>query len=117
MPHKDIPNMLGKVLSGTKYGVKQVGTGEGEGGRSGQYPTAYSVPLPVHPGCTAAPLIPSQTLPHPLPLPLIPSPLPHPLPLPLIPSPPPPPSSDAGQVWSGCQDGAHLVQDDDGHAL
>ena len=23
MPHKDIPNMLGKVLSGTKYGVKQ----------------------------------------------------------------------------------------------
>lgn len=25
MPHKDIPNMLGKVLSGTKYGVKQVG--------------------------------------------------------------------------------------------
>ena len=24
MPHKDIPNMLGRVLSGTKYGVKQV---------------------------------------------------------------------------------------------
>lgn len=23
MPHKDIPNMLGRVLSGTKYGVKQ----------------------------------------------------------------------------------------------
>jgi DNA topoisomerase VI subunit B len=28
MPHKDIPNMLGKVLSGTKYGVKQVGVGK-----------------------------------------------------------------------------------------
>ncbi len=27
MPHKDIPNMLGKVLSGTKYGVKQVSKG------------------------------------------------------------------------------------------
>jgi hypothetical protein len=24
MPHGDIPNMLGRVLSGTKYGVKQV---------------------------------------------------------------------------------------------
>jgi hypothetical protein len=24
MPHKDIPDMLGRVLSGTKYGVKQV---------------------------------------------------------------------------------------------
>jgi DNA topoisomerase VI subunit B len=24
MPHDDIPNMLGRVLSGTKYGVKQV---------------------------------------------------------------------------------------------
>lgn len=23
MPHADIPNMLGRVLSGTKYGVKQ----------------------------------------------------------------------------------------------
>ena len=23
MPHTDIPNMLGRVLSGTKYGVKQ----------------------------------------------------------------------------------------------
>ena len=23
MPHKDIPNLLGRVLSGTKYGVKQ----------------------------------------------------------------------------------------------
>lgn len=23
MPHGDIPNMLGRVLSGTKYGVKQ----------------------------------------------------------------------------------------------
>eukprot|EP00878_Enallax_costatus_P032412 GHUV01035618.1.p1 GENE.GHUV01035618.1~~GHUV01035618.1.p1 ORF type:complete len:107 (-),score=24.89 GHUV01035618.1:85-405(-) len=23
MPHSDIPNMLGRVLSGTKYGVKQ----------------------------------------------------------------------------------------------
>lgn len=24
MSHADIPNMLGRVLSGTKYGVKQV---------------------------------------------------------------------------------------------
>ena len=41
MPHKDIPNMLGKVLSGTKYGVKQVGisgregVGRGSGSREG----------------------------------------------------------------------------------
>jgi len=29
MPHTDIPDMLGRVLSGTKYGVKQT---RGEGG-------------------------------------------------------------------------------------
>ena len=42
MPHKDIPNMLGKVLSGTKYGVKQVGTGGRDWGGMGAAPPYLS---------------------------------------------------------------------------
>lgn len=112
MPHKDIPNMLGRVLSGTKYGVKQtrgVWLGVVRWVRCGathlvcatrrtsssSYTHPFLVPYPTH--TISRPLC----FPHLLPLCSSMTPTPH----------------QHRQVRSGRQDGPHLVQDDHRPAL
>lgn len=47
MPHGDIPNMLGRVLSGTKYGVKQTRGKFGLGAKMALIWSKMSTGLPV----------------------------------------------------------------------
>ena len=47
MPHGDIPNLLGKVLSGTKYGVKQTRGKFGLGAKMALIWSKMSTGLPI----------------------------------------------------------------------
>lgn len=47
MPHKDIPNLLGRVLSGTKYGVKQTRGKFGLGAKMALIWSKMSTGLPI----------------------------------------------------------------------
>lgn len=47
MPHKDIPDMLGRVLSGTKYGVKQTRGKFGLGAKMALIWSKMSTGLPI----------------------------------------------------------------------
>lgn len=48
MPHKDIPDLLGRVLSGTKYGVKQTRGKFGLGAKMALIWSKMSTGLPIH---------------------------------------------------------------------
>ncbi len=47
MPHKDIPDLLGRVLSGTKYGVKQTRGKFGLGAKMALIWSKMSTGLPI----------------------------------------------------------------------
>lgn len=47
MPHDDIPNLLGRVLSGTKYGVKQTRGKFGLGAKMALIWSKMSTGLPI----------------------------------------------------------------------
>ena len=47
MPHKDIPNLLGRVLSGTKYGLKQTRGKFGLGAKMALIWSKMSTGLPI----------------------------------------------------------------------
>ena len=47
MPHKDIPNLLGRVLSGTKYGVQQTRGKFGLGAKMALIWSKMSTGLPI----------------------------------------------------------------------
>ena len=47
MPHKDIPSLLGRVLSGTKYGVKQTRGKFGLGAKMALIWSKMSTGLPI----------------------------------------------------------------------
>ena len=47
MPHGDIPNLLGRVLSGTKYGVKQTRGKFGLGAKMALIWSKMSTGLPI----------------------------------------------------------------------
>lgn len=47
MPHKDIPNLLGQVLSGTKYGVQQTRGKFGLGAKMALIWSKISTGLPM----------------------------------------------------------------------
>ena len=47
MPHDDIPNLLGRVLSGTKYGVKQTRGKFGSGAKKALIWSKMSTGLPT----------------------------------------------------------------------
>ena len=47
MPHADIPNLLGRVLSGTKYGVKQTRGKFGLGAKMALIWSKMSTGLPI----------------------------------------------------------------------
>lgn len=47
MPHKDIPNLLGRVLSGTKYGVQQTRGKFGLGAKMALIWSKMSTGMPI----------------------------------------------------------------------
>lgn len=47
MPHEDIPNLLGRVLSGTKYGIKQTRGKFGLGAKMALIWSKMSTGLPI----------------------------------------------------------------------
>lgn len=47
MPHDDIPNLLGRVLSGTKYGIKQTRGKFGLGAKMALIWSKMSTGLPI----------------------------------------------------------------------